>query len=89
MQDGCKAAFGIKDELEIEEVDDKKEIEAYNGTRHTVLEQYFEIRKQFYKSKDPNYEVPEEEKVTDFDNLDVLQMLEVDDEKMFGDLDEN
>lgn len=45
MQDGCKAAFGIKDELEIEEVDDKKEIEAYNGTRHTVLEQYFEIRK--------------------------------------------
>ena len=38
MQDGCKSAFGIKDELAVEEIDDNKEIEAYNGARNTVLE---------------------------------------------------
>ena len=89
MQNGCKAAFGIKDELAEEDIDDGKELEAYNGARNTVLEQYFEIRKAYYKSKDPNYEVREEDKVTDFDNLDVLQMIQEDDDQMFGDLDEN
>lgn len=38
MQNGCKAAFGIKDELAVEDIDDNKEIEAYNGARNTVLE---------------------------------------------------
>jgi hypothetical protein len=38
MQDGCKRAFGIKDELAEEDIDDNKEIEAYNGARNTVLE---------------------------------------------------
>lgn len=72
MHQGCRAAFGIKDELAVEEIDDSKELEAYNGARHTVLEQYFEIRKAYYKSKDPNYEEKEEDKVTDFDNLEIL-----------------
>lgn len=78
MQDGCRAAFGLKNELEEGEIDDAKEIEAYNGARNTVLEQYFEIRKTYRKSLDPSYEEKEEDKVTDFENLDVLSMLEED-----------
>jgi len=45
MHDGCKAHFGIKDELAVEDIDDNKEIEAYNGARNTAIRMYFEIRK--------------------------------------------
>ena len=56
MTSGCRANFGIKDEILDEDADENEEIRLYNEARAVCMVEYFKIRKSLRSKENANEE---------------------------------
>ena len=71
MHNGCRHAAGLQDELPKQKIDVDEEVRCFNEAREIVITKYYEVRKACLKDGG-------DEEVIDYDNLNILNMLEED-----------